>query len=505
MASLRARVLASVLLLSAAGLVLLAAVTYAEQRSFLEGRVDQEVKGAVLALSFQLDRILAPQPGSSNGSPARPGASSAFGPQGDLGRAAGPGGGPNGGGGNLNLPPGTYGQRREASGKVLGHVDIRYSESEAVAPAPKIPAHVPLEKLFTVGSVGSSGLRYRVFAKRDPEDTGITAAAVPLHEVDQTLSRLLLVEGLVIGGVLLALGLSAYFVVRLGLRPLDRIEVTAGEIAAGQLSRRVSPADSRTEVGRLGLALNAMLDRLESAFAARTASEERLRQFLADASHELRTPLASIRGYAELHRIGATEDAAGTVAAMRRIEEESKRMGVLVEDLLTLARLDEEPQLRRESVDVAALARDAAEDARATAPDRKISLSAPDSAIVSGDAHQLHQVLANLTRNALVHTPAGAPIEISVVDDEEWVTINVRDHGPGLPAKSHEYIFDRFWRSEGGRERGKAGAGLGLAIVQGVLDAHGGRISAQNAPDGGALFSVRLPKSAPAASQPERS
>jgi two-component system OmpR family sensor kinase len=497
MASLRARVLASVLLLAAAGLVLLAAVTYAEQRSFLEERVNHQVEGAVNALSFELDRlgyrppISAAANGAASGSPSR-------------GEPLGPGGGP-GGGGQVNLPPGTYGQRREASGKVLGDVPIRYSETETVPPAPKLPAQVPLGKLLTVGSVGSSGLRYRVFAQRDPEDTGITVAAVPLREVDQTLSRLLLVEGLVIGGVLLALGVSAYFVVRLGLRPLDRIEVTAGKIAAGQLSRRVSPADSRTEVGRLGLALNAMLDRLESAFAARTASEERLRQFLADASHELRTPLASIRGYAELHRIGATEDAAGTDVAMRRIEEESKRMGVLVEDLLTLARLDEEPELRRQSVDLTALARDAAEDARATAPDRNISLSAPDSAIVSGDGHQLRQVLANLTRNALVHTPAGTPIEMSVVKDEEGVTIDVRDHGQGLPAKSRENIFDRFWRSEAGRGRGKAGAGLGLAIVQGVLDAHGGQITAQNAPGGGALFSVRLPKSAPASSQPASS
>jgi two-component system OmpR family sensor kinase len=494
MASLRARVLASVLLLAAAGLVLLAAVTYAEQRSFLEERVNHQVVGAVNALSFELDRLGYRPPASAAGNGAGTGSPS-------TGGQAGPGAGP-GGGGQVNLPPGTYGQRREASGKILGDVPIKYSETETVPPPPKLPAQVPLGKLLSVGSVGSSGLRYRVFAQRDPEDTGITVAAVPLREVDQTLSRLLLVEGLVIGGVLLTLGVSAYFVVRLGLRPLDRIEVTAGKIAAGQLSRRVSPADSRTEVGRLGLALNAMLDRLESAFAARTASEERLRQFLADASHELRTPLASIRGYAELHRIGATEDAAGTDVAMRRIEEESKRMGVLVEDLLTLARLDEEPELRRQSVDLTALARDAAEDARATAPDRKISLSAPDSAIVSGDAHQLRQVLANLTRNALVHTPAGTPVEMSVVDDADGVTIEVRDHGPGLPAKSHENIFDRFWRSEGGRGRGKAGAGLGLAIVQGVLDAHGGQITAQSAPGGGALFSVRLPKSAPTQSQP---
>ncbi len=155
-------------------------------------------------------------------------------------------------------------------------------------------------------------MRYRVYVSHDPEDAALTLVAVPLREVQQTLSRLLLVEALVIAGVLLALGVTASFVVRLGLRPLDRMEVTAGEIAAGELSRRVSPASSRTEVGRLGLALNAMLDRLERAFAERAASEERLRQFLADASHELRTPLASIRGYAELFRMGATKDAAGT-------------------------------------------------------------------------------------------------------------------------------------------------------------------------------------------------
>jgi two-component system OmpR family sensor kinase len=498
MTSLRSRLLASVLVLAAAGLVALAAVTYAEQRSFLEGRVDQEVKAAWPALSFVLDKRFRPASAETQGG----GTSSDGGArQRDRGRPGGPGAGP--AGGNVNLPPGTYGQRREASGKVLGNEPIHYSETEAEAPAPKIPASVPLGRLFTVGSVGSSGLRYRVYAHRDPEDTGITIAAVPLREVDQTLSRLLLVEGLVVGGVLLALGIGAYFVVRLGLRPLDRIEVTAGQIAAGELSRRVSPATPRTEVGRLGLALNAMLERLEQAFAERTASEERLREFLADASHELRTPLASIRGYAELFRMGATEGEAGTEKAMRRIEEESKRMGVLVEDLLTLARLDEAPELQRRPVDLALLARDAVEDARATAPDRVIGLSVPDAALATGDPHQLRQVLANLLRNALVHTPAGAPIEVSVEQDEGTVTIGVRDHGPGLPDVSQDHLFGRFWRAEGGRERGKAGAGLGLAIARGVVEAHHGAISAQQAPGGGALFLVRLPKSAPEAVVPD--
>jgi two-component system, OmpR family, sensor kinase len=496
MASLRTRVLASVLALAAAGLVLLAAVTYAEQSSFLEDRLNQEVRAAGPAVSEALD-VAGLRP-ASEGSSTLEGARTGGG-----GFGAGPGGprgGPAGGPALLNLPPGTYGQRREASGKVIGHRVFSYGQAEQAAP--KIPAHVPLGKLFTVGSVGSSGVQYRVYAARDPEDSGITVVAVPLHEVQQTLSRLLLVEGLVIGGVLVALGISAFFVVRLGLRPLDRIEVTAGQIAAGDLSRRVSPATPKTEVGRLGLALNAMLDRLEQAFAARTASEERLRQFLADASHELRTPLASIRGYAELFRMGATEDAAGTEMAMRRIEDESKRMGVLVEDLLTLARLDEEPELRRARVDLSLLARDAVEDARATAPERTISLSAPDAAVAFGDPHQLRQVLANLLRNALVHTPARTPVEVSVDQDDGMVTVSVRDHGRGLPEASQANLFDRFWRAQGGRERGKAGAGLGLAIARGVVDAHGGQISAQNAAGGGALFVVRLPKSAPEARVP---
>ncbi len=485
MASLRARVLASVLVLAAAGLVLLGGVTYFEQRSFLEGRIDQLVRGAGAAVSQALDSAgFRPADGDSSVQDNKEESSR------NEGEHQGPAGG-------LNLPPGTYGQRRDGADKVIGSLPFSYGQ--AAPPAPKLPAHVVLNKLFTVDSVGSSGLRYRVFARRDPEDPGITLVAVPLSEVDQTLKRLLLVEGLVIAGVLAALGITAFFVVRLGLRPLDRMEVTAGAIAAGELSRRVSPATSSTEVGRLGLALNAMLDRLERAFAERQASEDHLRQFLADASHELRTPLASIRGYAELFRMGAASDKAGTAMAMRRIEDESTRMGVLVEDLLTLARLDEAPELRHAPVDLSVLARDAMLDAEATAPERAIELSAPVKAVVSGDAHALRQVLANLMRNALVHTPEGTPIEVSVRQSGDSVTLTVRDHGPGLPDTAQEQLFGRFWRAEGGRERGKAGAGLGLAIVRGLIEAHHGRISAHNAPGGGAAFIVTLPISAPEA------
>jgi two-component system OmpR family sensor kinase len=496
MVSMRTRVLASVLLLSAAGLVALAAATYAEQRSFLLGRIDSQIERARPALSVALDNA-GFRPGGGGRPPA---AGNGFPSDGFRGGGGGGPPGPGGGGPNLNLPPGTYGQRRDAQGRVLGHVLITYGQSAPAAP--RIPAQIPLGRPFTVGSVGTSGLRYRAYASHDPEDSGITVVAAPLREVDQTLSRLRLVEALVIAAVLIALGVSAFFVVRLGLRPLDRMEVTAGEIAAGQLSRRVSPTNPKTEVGRLGLALNAMLERLEQAFSQRQASEERLRRFLADASHELRTPVASIRGYAELFRMGATRDRADAEMAMRRIEEESKRMGVLVEDLLTLARLDATPAPRRAYVDLATLASDAVEDARATAPQREIALQTAGPAFVSGDPHQLHQVLANLMRNALVHTPSGTPIEVSVSQDGVHVIVKVRDHGPGLPDAPPQQLFDRFWRAEGGRERGKAGAGLGLAIVGGVVAAHDGRVSAENAPDGGALFTVLLPVSSPPEHRP---
>ena len=224
------------------------------------------------------------------------------------------------------------------------------------------------------------------------------------------------------------------------------------------------------------MALNAMLDRLEDAFARRQESEDRLRRFLSDASHELRTPLAAIRGYAELHRMGAAREPAQVEQAMRRIEDEAARMGVLVEDLLALARLDEQREPVRRPVDVAALAHDAVGDARATAPDRSFELRAGDGAEVLADAHQLRQVLANLLRNAIVHTPAGTPVEVTVERAGDDVRIDVRDHGPGLPTADADALFDRFWRAEGGRERGKAGAGLGLAIVAGIVDAHHGRV-----------------------------
>src|SRR4051794_31696105 len=485
--SLRTRLIAALIVLATAGLVTLAAVTYAEQRSFLLDRVDQQARDAQRAVSFELagvDGAGGPPPGLRLPPPP-------------LLRGVGPGPGrpDEGGSGPQGLPRGTVGQLRTPIGRVVRSTAVRSYGDEALD-APKLPASIPLDKPMTVGSKGGSGLRYRVLAEPTHDRPQLrTVVALPLRDADATLDRLLRVEALVIGVVLLLLGALAWWVVRLGLRPLDRMGDTAGAIARGDLSRRVSPADERTEVGRLGLALNAMLGQIEKAFAERQASENRLRQFLADASHELRTPLQSIRGYAELFRIGAVRKPADTEKAMGRIEDESARMGALVENLLTLARLDQVPEVTRKPVDLAALARDAADDARAVAPDRDVRLDADQPVTVMGDSSQLRQVLGNLMRNALTHTPAGTPIDLAVTNGAAAAVVEVRDHGPGLPTDDTDALFERFWRADPGRERGRGGAGLGLSIVAAIVAAHGGSVKAANADRGGAVFTISLPLS----------
>jgi two-component system OmpR family sensor kinase len=468
MSSLRVRLTALLLLLAAAGLLVAGGITYAEQRSFLLTRVDQQARSAIPAVG----RELVEQGGGGFDHHSS---------------------GPQGGGPGMSLPSGTYAEERDGDGRAIAGSDpVVVGFDTSSPPAPKLPARVVAGRYYSVDAVTGGG-RYRVFASSAFGDGGITVVALPLAEVTQQLHRLLLVLGLVIAGVLAALAVASLFLVRLGLRPLDRIGATADAIAGGDLSRRVSPATERTEVGRLGLALNAMLGRLERAFAAQQASEDRLRRFLADASHELRTPLASIRGYAELFRIGAARRPEETEKAMVRIEQESARMGVLVEDLLTLARLDELREPVRADVDLAALARDAVDDTRAIAPDRRIDVHADGPALLHADGHQLRQVLGNLLRNALVHTPPGTPVEVTVTHADGTVRLEVRDHGPGLPTDDTGVLFERFWRAEAGRGRGKGGAGLGLAIVAGIVAAHGGHVEAANAPDGGARFVVRLP------------
>jgi two-component system OmpR family sensor kinase len=245
-----------------------------------------------------------------------------------------------------------------------------------------------------------------------------------------------------------------------------------------------------------------MLVQNEAAFAERAAGERRLRRFLADASHELRTPLASIRGYSELYRIGAAREPAEVERAMDRIESESARMGGLVDDLLTLARVDEVREPAREPLDLRELLEDARDDARAAAPERQIGMNPTGPVAIEADGDAMRRILANLLRNAIVHTPEGTPIELTLESTDAWATVKVRDHGPGLPPGDPNAVFERFWRDSESRGRDDGGAGLGLAIVAALVNAHGGRVEAENPPGGGALFTVRLPLRAAADPQP---
>ena len=500
--SLRARLVIGMVTLAAVGLLVLGAVTYGALRDFELNRVDDQASSAVEAAVRELvhQNVITGADAAAVGG-GGPAAGTPLLPAGGRRKPGGPGslGSDDGDGGGRRdpAPSGTYAQQVNAAGDVVGGTFLNVSTEETALTVPKLPTGLERGNRSTISS---GGRRYRIYAAATPRLAGqTTVVAVPFTEADATLDQLLLVEGLVIAAVLAALGGAVWWIVRLGLRPLDRIGTTAGAIAAGDLGRRVEPAEPRTEVGRLGLALNAMLARLEEAFAERRASEERLRRFLADASHELRTPLASIRGYAELFRIGAAREGPEMDKAMSRIEAEAARMGVLVEDLLALARLDEVRDQRRERVDLAQLAADAVDDARAVAPDREITISSGDGAggpapvELDGDPGQLRQVLSNLMRNALVHTPAGTPIAVSVARNGSDARLEVRDHGPGLPTGDPAELFERFWRADPGRGRGRAGAGLGLSIVAAIVSAHGGRAEAANAAGGGARFTVTLP------------
>ncbi|MGW7002250.1 sensor histidine kinase [Streptomyces sp. NPDC054933] len=331
--------------------------------------------------------------------------------------------------------------------------------------------------------------------------TGLVVAA-SLDEVSSTAAQLG-AAFLLIGGVVVALlGLAGWFAVRAGLRPLRRIEATAAQIAAGHpLSHRMPEASPRTEVGRLSSALNGMLAQIESAFATRAESEDRMRRFVADASHELRTPLAGIRGFAELYRMGALPDEADIKRTMARIESEAVRMGGLVEDLLTLARMDEQRPLQLAPMDLRTLAADALHDTTALDPTRPVSLtgpggadSPPGPALVLGDEARLRQVVANLVGNAVAHTPPGTPVRIGVGTADGNGVIEVADHGPGLTAEQAAQVFERFYRVDASRSRQEGGgAGLGLAIVSALVAAHQGAVHLETAPGRGAVFRVSLP------------
>jgi two-component system, OmpR family, sensor kinase len=490
--SLRARLLIALVVLAAVGLAALDLVSYRALHSYLYERVDQQLEAAITPVSMALADNLSPGevPALERGGADRGGQGAArrLPPDG----AGGGGGGP---GPPAQLPPGTYGQLRGPDGEVLTQVLLDYGESGTSAP--QVPAELATGRRgelspVTVPARGEGSGSFRLAAVASPGHT-VTVVAVPLGDTEATLDRLALIELVVSAAILIGLVLVAWWLVGVGLRPLRRMGEVAGEIAAGDLTRRVEPANERTEVGRLGLALNGMLSQIEQAFAEREAGERRLRRFLADASHELRTPLAAIRGYAELHNMGANRGAEQVDRAMGRIEAESSRMGTLVDDLLTLARIDEVRAPVRERVDLTRLLAEACEDAEAAAPDREITRRLAPGLEVEADPGQVRRVFDNLIRNAMVHTPAGTPIEVILERGGEEAVARVRDHGPGLPSRDTEAMFERFWRSSAARGREDGGAGLGLAIVAAIVHAHGGGVEAANAPHGGAEFTVRLP------------
>jgi two-component system OmpR family sensor kinase len=366
--------------------------------------------------------------------------------------------------------------------------------------------------------------------------TGTLIVGVDLGNINGTVGRLALAELVISGIIVCVIAGAGIGVVRANLRPLVDIEETAGEIATGHLNRRVPERDPRTEIGSLGRSLNIMLSQIETAFHEREKSEqaahqseERMRRFIADASHELRTPLTAIRGFAEYYRqrgglvrhwdeqevngSGAANGSNGAGSGltpsdldriMQRVEKEAARMGLLVEDLLLLARLDQQRPLARQPVDLLSLAADAVHDARLLAPDRSIEMSVQPGAafLVMGDEARLRQVIGNLMSNALTHTPDGSPIEVSISsgpldprvrDSAPAVILDVTDHGPGMTAEQAHRVFERFYRADQARTRARGGSGLGLAIVNALVTAHGGRASVRTSPGQGATFRVALP------------
>ncbi|MEV3981066.1 HAMP domain-containing sensor histidine kinase [Nonomuraea sp. NPDC049758] len=406
-----------------------------------------------------------------------------------------------------------------------GGATVRVMSESTEEHTPKLPRLTGADvaarggRPFTVESRASGGPDWRVVAvpARDGDSRVI---AISLGDVEGTVARLALIVAFAGGGTLAVLGVACYWLVRRSLRPLREIGRTAKDIAGGDLSRRVPMWAGTTEVGKLGRSLNGMLAQIESAVREREAaaesaresataarrSEEVMRRFMADASHELRTPLTSIRGFAELFRLGKEKDLAEAVRLLSRIEGQAARMGLLVEDMLLLARLDQRRELARRPVDLLSLAATAVIDAQTLAPDRRIELVRLDGGegevLVTGDESRLGQVVGNLVSNALQHTPPGTPFEVRVGVDGERAVVEVADEGPGFPPEVAERVFERFYRAD--PARGVGGAGLGLSIAATLVEAHGGVIMAEGEPGKGALFRVLLPPAgSPGRGQPK--
>jgi two-component system OmpR family sensor kinase len=467
-----------------AALVAADVATYSALRSFLLDRVDQGLQ----ASHVQIEQCLVQ------------GCPQGFGP-----------GGPsedNGPGPPGRLPQDTFLEVRYPSGE--SYVADAYPYAGGSGTAPKLPAVITgfskradpggePTTYFNAPAAQKGGPEFRVRASELSNGDQLVLA-VSLGDTMQTLHRLLLIELAVTGAALLLAGLIGWWLVHLGLRPLRDIERTAGKIAGGDLSHRVPGENRKTEVGRLAGALNVMLARIQDAFAVRDAtemalrqSEGRLRRFVADASHELRTPVAAVSAYAELFERGASTRPEDLARVMTGIRGETARMGHLVEDLLLLARLDESRPIDREPVDLAALAGDAVEAARAVGPEWPLEFHADRPVVVSGDRIRLRQVFDNLLANVRAHTPPGTIATVTIADHAGEAVCQVSDNGPGISAENADRLFERFFRADPSRSRASGGAGLGLSIVAAIVASHGGRVAAAPGPAGGSTFTIWLP------------
>jgi two-component system OmpR family sensor kinase len=466
--SLRRRLLGIVVLLLIGGLLVTEVVTYTQLRTFLYRRIDEQLAPIATVVVNAL---------RDNGAQM-----SALGTPTQL---------------HEMLPDGTYLQLRDNRNAVLGSA-VAVAPDER-PPVVTLPADLPIPTrpapttghfgpAFTVGGTPS----YRVVAAVLPGAQDVVLVGLPLNDVNDTLNRLAEIELAVAATVVLLGGGLAWWLVRLGLRPLTEITRTAGAISDGDLSLRVDRARPDSEVGRLGRTLNAMLDRIEAEIGERRAAEDRMRRFVADASHELRTPLSAIRACAELFRRGAAAHPDDLGQVVRRIEDEAARMGVLVADLLLLARLDAGQPLAAQPVDLTELARRAVDDARLLDPSRPLDIVGTAPALVHGDPHGLRRAVDNLLSNVRAHTPAGVRADIRVGRIGDQVCLAVADTGPGIPAEQASRVFDRFYRGDPGRSW-DGGTGLGLSVVATIAKAHGGTVALSATPGRGATFTLRFP------------
>jgi two-component system, OmpR family, sensor kinase len=501
--SLRARILLATAVVALVALVVADFATYAELRSFLYGQVDDSLEMTHIAVENSISGGGTGESAEEGGeSPSPPGAPSPYCPSFD-GMDVDTGG----------LSPGTVIEVRSPSGHPLYRCGLAVLGSKTVA-YPVLPGRITgfaanaadfdeLTVYFSSPATsGPSSFRVRASVLRSGPAVGDQLiVAVPLASTAGTLHRLLLLEATVTGAALVGALLLGWWLVRVSLAPLRRVEHTAGAITEGQFTERVPGDQARTEVGRLSRALNVMLERIEGAFAQRDrteaelrASEERMRRFVADASHELRTPLAAVTAYAELFDQGAARRPHDLERVLSGIREESARMGHLVEDLVLLARLDEGRPLQLEPVDLVELAGAAATTARAVGPEWPVRIQARQPVEVLGDRLRLRQVLDNLLANVRTHCPEGTTATITITSSGDRAQLQVADDGPGLGEEEATRIFERFHRSDPSRSRHHGGAGLGLAIVAAIVRAHGGTVGASPAVPGGAVFTISLPR-----------